>query len=76
MAPKSATEEHSGEFKTLVEKGQLFKLGEGIQGAGPQVCIWGLATQYHMTMVIILPSPLPSASSPLTPLTNIKITPR
>ena len=42
------------------------------RGLAPKSVFGGLAPRNHLTMVIILPPSLPSASSPLPPLINIK----
>jgi hypothetical protein len=45
-APKSATEERSGEYKTLIEKGQFLNWVREFRGLAPK-SVLGLAPQFH-----------------------------
>ena len=63
---------HSGINFILEREGKEDTEVEGIQGAGPQIVFWGavsLKVTYHGDHP---PYPLPSVSSPLPSLINIK----
>jgi hypothetical protein len=56
-----------------VEKGSGRNEVEGMQGAGPKICIGGAGSPKSPDHVDSPPSVLPPALSPLPTLTNLKI---